>query len=362
MRDPLSWSLPIGRLFGITVRVHLLFPFIAAGLILRVAWQTKPVPSPEGAWIDAAIVMGFLFLSVVVHEFGHCFGARSVGGDAQDVLIWPLGGLANVDVPQTPRANLITAAAGPLVNLVLCVLSGVLLYFIHTPGIAPIWNPLDGYHYRGAAGDPMNVPVTTWEGNSLPFPPYSLPILLTHLFYVNWLLFLVNMVLIGFPLDGGRIFQSILWFFVGYRRATFAAVVAGIVVTVVVGLYAIICQEVLALGLAFFIFVTCMHQWHVLELGSDDSLFGYDFSQGYTSLEREHGSTAAPAPPKPSWWKRWRQQRAMKKAQRDLERREMEERRMDELLEKISTQGMAALSDEERRFMKQFSDRYRNRH
>src|SRR5260370_2079061 len=108
MRDPLSWSLPIGRLFGITIRVHLLFPFVAAGLILRVA-LTKD--TPQDAWIDAAIVMALLFVSVVLHEFGHCFGARLVGGDAQDIPGWPLGGLANCQVPQNPRANLLTAAA-----------------------------------------------------------------------------------------------------------------------------------------------------------------------------------------------------------------------------------------------------------
>jgi Zn-dependent protease len=361
MRDPLSWSLPIGRLFGITVRVHLLFPFVAAGLILRVA-LTKG--SPPDAWIDAAIVMALLFVSVVLHEFGHCFGARLVGGDAQDILIWPLGGLANCEVPQTPRANLLTAAAGPFVNLVLCIVCGVLLYFGHAPGIQPIWNPLEGYHCRGepTANGPT-IQVAAWNSTEpVSVHPYSHEALLTHLFYVNWLLFCINMVLIGFPLDGGRIFQSILWFFVGYRQATFCAVIAGIIVTVIVGLYAIVYQEVLALGLAFFIYISCMHQWHVLELGSDDSVFGYDFSQGYTSLEREHGVAAAPGPPKQSWFQRWRQQRALKKAQREQERRESEEQRMDELLEKISTRGMAALTDEERRFMKQFSDRYRNKH
>jgi stage IV sporulation protein FB len=357
MRDPLSWSLPIGRLPGVTVRVHLLFPFVAGGLILRAAFQTKP-PLPENAWIDAAVVMALLFLSVVLHEYGHCFGARSVGGDAQDVLIWPLGGLAFVEVPQNPRAHLITTVAGPLVNLVLCIVCGLLLYFACN-GAEPLWNPLDGYHCRGNDG---LIEVPTWTGAAILTSPYSHVALLTHLFFVNWFLFLVNMVLVGFPMDAGRILQSILWFFVGYRRATFAAVISGIVVTVVVGLYAIVVQEVLALGLAFFIWFACMNQWTVLELGTDDSLFGYDFSQGYTSLEREHGATAAPAPPKQSWWKRWRQQRAQKKAQRELERKEMEERRMDELLEKISSHGMAALTDEERRFMKQFSDRYRNRH
>jgi stage IV sporulation protein FB len=356
MRDPLSWSLPIGRLFGVTVRVHLLFPFVAGGLILRAAFQ-KPA-LPENAWIDAAVFMAVLFVSVVLHEYGHCFGARSVGGDAQDVLIWPLGGLAMVEVPQNPRANLITAAAGPLVNLVLCIVCGFLLYFV-CGGTEPIWNPLDRYFYRGTDG---LVSVPTWAGQDVTVSPYSHVTLLSYLFVANWILMLINVLLVGFPLDGGRMLQSILWSFIGYRRATFAAVISGIVVTVIVGLYAIVAQEVLALGLAFFIWFACMNQWTILELGTDDSLFGYDFSQGYTSLEREHGPTAPPAPPKQSWWKRWRQQRAQKKAQLEQERKEMEERRMDELLEKISSQGMAALTDEERRFMKQFSDRYRNKH
>src|SRR5205085_318874 len=79
-----------------------------------------------------------LFVSVLLHEFGHCFGARLVDGEANEVLLWPLGGLANCDVPHTPRANFITAAAGPLVNLLLCVLAGgVLLLFSLRPSLDP---------------------------------------------------------------------------------------------------------------------------------------------------------------------------------------------------------------------------------
>ena len=47
-----------------------------------------------------------LFGIILLHEFGHCFGARYVDGDAKEILIWPLGGLAYVDVPHTPRAQL----------------------------------------------------------------------------------------------------------------------------------------------------------------------------------------------------------------------------------------------------------------
>ena len=115
----------------------------------------------------------------------------------------------------------------------------------------------------------------------------------------------------------------------------------------------------LALCLAAFIYFSCRNQWIILETGGEEGLFGYDFSQGYTSLERDQPAPAAP--PKPGWLERWRQKRAARKLQREMERREAEERRMDELLEKISSQGMTALTDEERRFMKRVSDRYRNR-
>jgi len=115
---------------------------------------------------------------------------------------------------------------------------------------------------------------------------------------------------------------------------------------------------VLAFALAIFIASECYRQWVVLETGGDDALFGYDFSQGYTSLERDQ-----PAPPRRrvSWWQRWQQRRSARKLQREQETREAEEQRMDELLEKVQRQGISALTDEERRFMKRVSDRYRNR-
>src|SRR5688500_14143974 len=117
MRDPLTWSLPLFRLYGIIVKVHVLFPVVAAGIILRSAFEKNAI---AGTWIDVAMVMALLFVTVLLHEFGRCFGARMVDGEASEVLMWPLGGLAFVDVPQTPRANFITTIAGPAVNLIIC--------------------------------------------------------------------------------------------------------------------------------------------------------------------------------------------------------------------------------------------------
>src|SRR5580693_7270542 len=67
-----------------------------------------------------------LFLIVLLHEFGHAFACRQVGGRADQIMLWPLGGVAYVDPPQRPGAMLWSIAAGPLVNVVLIPVLGVL--------------------------------------------------------------------------------------------------------------------------------------------------------------------------------------------------------------------------------------------
>src|SRR5437588_265833 len=117
MRDPFTWSFPLGQLFGISIRIHVLLPLLILGLVARVAFDDAAIP---GTWIDAAMLMGLLCVSVLLHEFGHCFAARQMDGEANEVLLWPLGGLARVDLPHSPRAHFITALAGPVVNIVIC--------------------------------------------------------------------------------------------------------------------------------------------------------------------------------------------------------------------------------------------------
>lgn len=359
MRDALAWSFPFGRIFGVNIRVHLLFPVIFIALVLRAAYTKLPpdnTPLP-GMWIDVAIILTLLFLSVILHELGHCFGARWMHGDAQNVLIWPLGGLAYVDVPHTPRANAITTAAGPAANLLLCVLSGLFLLVTWTEPIQPSWSPF----YCPMRWRDQLVELRSWSGHTVQLSPYSATVILSWLFWVNWVSLLLNLLLPAFPLDAGRLLQCALWPRLGYAAATKVAVYSGFATAVVLGICSIAINEVMFLALALFIYAYCQHQWFVLETGGEDSLFGYDFSQGYTSLEREEEPRRAPPRPRQSWWQKWHQRRIARKLQREQERREADEQRMDELLEKISTQGIGALSEAEKRFMKQFSDRYRNK-
>jgi stage IV sporulation protein FB len=338
MRDPLTWSFPLGRLFGIMVRVHMLFPVFALGTILRAGTHES---AAAGDWVIACGLMGLMLISVLLHEFGHCFGARLMDGDAREVLLWPLGGLASVEVPNTPRANFITAAAGPIVNLLLCAAAGIALssFALRIP-FNPLWDPYTAFN------DPDMVSWQKW---------------LERFFWINWILFLFNMCLVGFPMDAGRLLQCLVWPRLGYRQATVVAIYCGFICALLLAIYALVNTNigVLSLMLALFIGWTCRQQFIVLEHGGEDSLFGYDFSQGYTSLERDQ------PPPRQrrrqSFLQRWLQRRRAVKMQRDLEQREADERRMDELLEKIQREGQQSLTDEERRFLTRVSAKYRNR-
>src|SRR5207245_10576236 len=60
-----------------------------------------------------------LFLIVLLHEYGHALACRQVGGRADQIVLWPLGGVAYVNPPPRPGATLWSIAAGPLVNVAL---------------------------------------------------------------------------------------------------------------------------------------------------------------------------------------------------------------------------------------------------
>src|SRR5207244_8452919 len=143
---------------------------------------------------------------------------------------------------------------------------------------------------------------------------------------------------VGFPMDAGRMLQSVLWPTVGYRQATLYAVYAGFLCMVCLLVACIVMNEVLPALLAVFIYISCKQEWIVLESGGEESLFGYDFSQGYTSLERDQPPTQAHRK-RPNFIQRWLQRRATRRMQQDQEREEADARRVDELLEKIQRHG-----------------------
>ena len=144
-----------------------------------------------------------------------------------------------------------------------------------------------------------------------------------------------------------------------YRRGTLTAVYTGFAVALVFLVFSLWSVEPMLIMMALFIYFFCRQQYIALEMLENESVFGYDFSQGYTSLEKDE--PAAPRPKKQGPLKRWLQARREAKAQLEAAQRVADEARMDELLDKIHRQGKESLSDEERRFMARVSARYRNR-
>jgi stage IV sporulation protein FB len=356
MDDFFKWRFPIGRLFGMTIRVHIIYVLVLLGLMLRFGLDKN---AAQGIWIDVLLLATIVVVSTLLHEMGHCFGARSVGGEADEIMLWPLGGVAEISyLPANPWAHFVTVACGPLVNVVICLLSGLALAFCFDPPIRPAFNLL-WYPFR----DDMGLyHMTLWGGGA--HHTSSLTVMaVVWTFYINWFLLLFNVLLIGLPYDGGGLGRSILWPYVGYHRATMYMVTTGFIISGLMFMGVFIWVDLQGLAfLSVYTFLMCRREWINLEGRGEESLFGYDFSAGYTSLEKDMPAQQSPPRKKQNFIQRYLQRRNARRVQREQELQEAEERRMDELLEKIQREGKQSLTDEENRFLKRVSDRYRNRH
>jgi Zn-dependent protease len=165
-----------------------------------------------------------LFGIVLLHEFGHALACRQVGGQADQIVLWPLGGVAYVSPPPRPGAMLWSIAAGPLVNVAL----------------APILTILWLLGRSGGWGETMP--------NGYAF--------ITAIFYINWVLLIFNMLPI-YPLDGGQILQSLLWFVVGRARSLMVTVVIGFIGVGALILLALWARDVWTGILCVFILLNC---------------------------------------------------------------------------------------------------------
>lgn len=169
-----SWRL--FQLFGINVFVHWSWLLVA---FVELKYRRDHYHSI--VWNAAEYLT--IFAIVLLHEFGHALATLSVGGKAEQIMLWPLGGVAFVQPPQRPGAVLWSIFAGPLVNILLLpVLFFVALVVSQT---APDTN-LDTY--------------------------------VNAVFIINLVLLIFNMLPI-YPLDGGQILHSLLWFAIGYAQA-----------------------------------------------------------------------------------------------------------------------------------------------
>src|SRR6266403_3835082 len=114
---------------GGTIR---LFKFSGIQVYLHFSWflvaaYELTLPRGYGSKIWALYEYLALFGIVLLHEFGHALACRQTGGTADQIVLWPLGGIAFVNPPRRPGAMLWSIAAGPLVNVILLPILSIAL-------------------------------------------------------------------------------------------------------------------------------------------------------------------------------------------------------------------------------------------
>lgn len=337
--NPLMWlltgSLPLGTMFGIRVRIHaLMVLFIVMTLLLS---GTRGGLGPA----DALTSMTILFVSVLLHEFGHCAGARVMGGYADEILMWPLGGLAFVNPPRRPWPSLVTTAMGPLVNVAICIVTGISLFILNRWAgreHAIPWFPFGG-----------------GEGGIKSFVPHdSTTYYIWWIFLVNYALLAFNLLLVFYPFDGGRLVQELLWFKFGYYKSMRFATVVGMIGAcgvVAVGLTASFNLMLILIGA--FGFHTCYRQRQaLLEAGP------YAFSEEDSGVD--YGAslrTSTRAIKRQSRLSRWSAERVRKRAVEEA----AEQMKIDQILAKVSAHGMHSLTWLEKRALRKATERQRKR-
>lgn len=321
------WSLPLLRVAGVEVRVSWTLGLTA--LIFGVI----------AGWAVGLTYAALMFVVVLLHEFGHVIAARKTGGSADEIILSPIGGLAAATPGPGHAAQIITAGGGLLVNLIIC---GLLFPGLYAPETLPrVLLPV--------------VPVAELHPESLGIE------LMLLTFHASWWLLVINLLPV-IPFDGGQMLQAALAMRLPAERVFRGMIVAGFATAIALMLGGLIWNWAwLAILGAFVLAVNLMQS---MQEGSgdyrDDSFMGYDFSQGYTSLERSSGRTAE-TEVKPSSWQRWKDRRQARKLQQEKERQEQDESQLDMLLAKVHEQGMQALSPAEKRLLQRVSTEYRER-
>jgi Zn-dependent protease len=273
-----------------------------------------------------------LFGIVLLHEFGHCFASRWVGGSPHEILIWPLGGLAFADAPPRPWATFITVLGGPLVNVLICLVTGAVLVMLGRGDMLPL-NLFDvGHHafwrYSGS------VYYAGW------------------IFTISWALLLFNVWPV-YPLDGAQLVQSLLWVKIGYYRSMYFASVTGLVGAVVMAMVGLAFRELLLLCIAISGFLYCLQLYRQFRASSAYEYGDMDYGTTFGA------ATAAAGESRTTHRKLSR--RWINRQQRIARREQAEQAKIDTILAKVSAHGMHSLNWREKRRLRQATERQRQR-
>jgi len=319
----MNWSFKLFTIFGIPVRMHWTLPLFMAGEIL----SSMNVHGGDALKYTAG-AMVLLWVQVLTHELGHCWGAWRVGEHAEQILLWPLGGLAYVGHTEDPGRDWIITIAGPAVTILWGFVSaGALLAM----GYALSWDALNPFG-------------SWWPAGAVDYVPVMLAINLK----MSVVLAAFNLLVPAFPLDGCRLMMAWLTLRMGRGPAMRITGILGVISGIVIAL----------LGFYKSSFLTVlMGIWVAIQSAT---LYGQaaQATEYGESTYSGRGYVIRPEPKEGFFQRRRRLKRERALARRDEEEAELR-RRVDELLDKVNRVGMANLSPSERKALEDASSRLR---
>ncbi|MFN2134820.1 MAG: site-2 protease family protein [Candidatus Promineifilaceae bacterium] len=221
----MSRSFRLLTIQGIDIRLHFTFPLI----LLWAAYQFGSVFGSLNGALFGILAVSLLFLLVTLHELGHSFAARRYGVPVKQIILSPIGGVAQLQrMPDEPVQELVIAIAGPAVNALMAFVIAAIGFTLGITGFALVNTFLDA----GSA---------------------TLPALVSYVFISNLFLAAFNLIP-AFPMDGGRILRSLFAMRMDYAKATTIAAIIGRVAAVLLGIYGLFNGGIFLIFIALFIF------------------------------------------------------------------------------------------------------------
>ena len=213
-----SGTIRLFRFAGIEVYLHFSWFLVAA---IYISGYIRRYESPIWGVLEYLSI----FVIVLIHEFGHALACRQVGGVANRIVLWPLGGIAFVNPPRRAGAYLWSIAAGPLVNVILLPVLGLFSLLAQAS-----------------------------------LPGSDVAVFFRDLNFLNAVILAFNLLPV-FPLDGGQIVRGLLWFPFGEVRSLQIASAIGLVGGVILGIVGLMAGSIWWAILAFFLFSRAWYGW-----------------------------------------------------------------------------------------------------
>jgi Zn-dependent protease len=226
----MKWSWKIGRFAGIDVFIHATFLLLVIFFGFSYWQQTGTLAGT----LEGIAFLLVLFLTVVLHEFGHALTARRYGIKTRDITLLPIGGVARLErMPEKPLQELWVALAGPAVNLVIA--AALFVFLLLSKTFVPI------------------------NGMTLTSGPF-----VERLLLINLSLALFNL-LPAFPMDGGRVLRGLLGLRLNYVQATQIAATVGQGMAFLFGIIGLFSNPFLVF-IAFFVWIGAQQEASMVQM------------------------------------------------------------------------------------------------